>query len=65
MSLFLPLHNVNAPPQVNALNGAGERSDDPVSLVARILSAHMDTLKWVDESASALSKRVEAAGQRA
>ena len=44
---------------VNALNGSSEKSSDPVVMVAKILSAHMDTLKWVDESAVSLTKKID------
>lgn len=33
--------------------------NDPVALVARILSAHMDTLKWVDQNTTLLSQKME------
>lgn len=44
---------------VNTLNGSSEKPSDPVSLVAKILSAHMDTLKWVDQNALVLTQKVE------
>ena len=44
---------------VNTLNGTTEKSSDPVVMVAKILSAHMDTLKWVDESALSLGKKID------
>ena len=44
---------------VNTLNGSVEKHSDPVSLVAKILSAHMDTLKWVDQNALALTQKVD------
>lgn len=44
---------------VNTLNGSTEKKNDPVNLVAKILSAHMDTLKWVDQNAVMLTQKVE------
>ena len=32
---------------------------DPVALVARILSAHMDTLKWADHHSQILQQKTE------
>lgn len=40
-------------------NTSSSTPNDPVSLVTRILSAHMDTLKWIDQNAATLANKVE------
>ncbi|KAL7648218.1 UNVERIFIED_CONTAM: hypothetical protein RMT77_000121 [Armadillidium vulgare] len=40
-------------------NSGSMQPNDPVNLVARILSAHMDTLKWVDQNTTLLSQKME------
>ena len=46
---------------IEHLNGssAGTQSSDSVTMVARILSAHMDTLKWVEQNSVLLSQKVD------
>jgi len=40
-------------------NNMTSQAADPVTTVARILSAHMDTLKWVDHNAALLSQKID------
>ncbi|KAG0702078.1 Nuclear pore glycoprotein p62 [Chionoecetes opilio] len=43
---------------LNSTN-SGSRASDPVNTVARVLSAHMDTLKWVDQNSALLSQKID------
>lgn len=40
-------------------NNSGSQASDPVNTVARVLSAHMDTLKWVDQNAALLTQKID------
>ncbi|XP_064101010.1 nuclear pore glycoprotein p62-like, partial [Macrobrachium nipponense] len=40
-------------------NNVGSQATDPVNTVARVLSAHMDTLKWVDQNSALLTQKIE------
>ncbi|KAK4311666.1 hypothetical protein Pmani_016863 [Petrolisthes manimaculis] len=40
-------------------NSSGSQASDPVNTVARVLSAHMDTLKWVDQNAALLNQKMD------
>lgn len=40
-------------------SNSGSRATDPVNTVARVLSAHMDTLKWVDQNTALLSQKID------
>lgn len=40
-------------------NNMGSQASDPVNTVARVLSAHMDTLKWVDQNAALLTQKID------
>ena len=46
---------------IEHLNGSstGSQSSDPVTMIAKILSAHMDTLKWVEQNSNLLSEKVD------
>ncbi|XP_053650474.1 nuclear pore glycoprotein p62 isoform X2 [Cherax quadricarinatus] len=40
-------------------SNAGSQASDPVNTVARVLSAHMDTLKWVDQNTALLTQKID------
>lgn len=40
-------------------NNSSSQASDPVTTIARVLSAHMDTLKWVDQNSALLSQKVD------
>jgi nuclear pore complex protein Nup62 len=40
------------------LGSKGADTSDPVAQIAKILNAHMDSLQWVDQNASAIEKQL-------
>uniref|UniRef100_A0A0L8I1I7 Nucleoporin NSP1-like C-terminal domain-containing protein n=3 Tax=Octopus bimaculoides TaxID=37653 RepID=A0A0L8I1I7_OCTBM len=36
-----------------------EENTDPVHQITKILNAHMDSLRWIDQNAGLLNRRVE------
>lgn len=40
-------------------NVSGSQASDPVNTVARVLSAHMDTLKWIDQNSALLDQKMD------
>lgn len=40
-------------------NNTSSQASDPVNTVARVLSAHMDTLKWVDQNSALLTQKID------
>ncbi|KAF3768946.1 hypothetical protein M406DRAFT_355091 [Cryphonectria parasitica EP155] len=50
--------------EINDISGSlnkGNKPDDPLSQVVRVLNGHLHQLKWIDDNAAALEAKVKAA----